>query len=282
MTRPNVNFNNPFPDEYEQLMPSNLSPIDRFNWRKLKLGELIINGLVVVDDDGNCTFLSETSAEPVDTESSVETVAEALNDDMSVNTEEQVDDEDDEAVETVFSEVSERRSSVKKQQRTVKRSSKQISSSDEEECVRRLPRSVMDALRRLFPNGGRKVDLLSAAIYIVTRGDCEISDKAMELVEEYNDGDRLVSIDERLAALERISRRQLDMLQAVELCTCYNTYDRRYGAREARKGPSMTEFREKDNLDMLERLRAQARDQRKADDLAIGRQIYNQTKDKND
>lgn len=73
-------------------------------------------------------------------------------------------------------------------------------------------------------------------------------------------------------------REQGQMLQAVELCTCYNTYDRRYGAKERRISPKETEFREKDNLDMLDRLRQQAKDQKQVDSLERGREIYYQTK----
>ncbi len=282
MSRPNINFNNPFPDEYEQLMPANLSPIERFNWRKLKLGELIINGLVIVDEDGNCTFTTETaSVDSTDTPAVSDPVDPVLNDDLSVVTQDVPTDDDADIDEMVKSQPIAKSAVHKRVSKTNKKSQRQDCLSDGE-CVRRLPRPVMDALRRLFSSGASKEDLLSAAVYIVTNGDCEISEKAMELVNDYNNGDRLVSIDERLASLERLERRQLDMLQAIELCTCYNTYDRRYGSHEARKAPSMTEFREKDNLDMLERLRAQARDQRKLDDLAFGRQIYNQIKDKND
>ena len=72
------------------------------------------------------------------------------------------------------------------------------------------------------------------------------------------------------------------MLYSVELCTAYNTFDRRYGSKERRTSPKDTEFREKGNLDMLARLRVQAKDQRMIDEVEKGRAIYAQTKDKND
>ena len=140
----------------------------------------------------------------------------------------------------------------------------------------------MDALRSLFPCSASKADLVSAAVYIVTNGACEISDKAMELVENYESDDKLVSINERLSHLERATKIQTTLLQSIELCTCFNTFDRRYGSTQPRKSPKNTDFREQDNLDMLECLREQAVDQQRIDELERGRQIYNQTKDKND
>lgn len=158
--------------------------------------------------------------------------------------------------------------------------------SDGYEYVREIPRNVMDALRRRFPSNASKADLLSAVIYIFTGGDCEISENAMQLVESYKNDDSQFALsertEERLANIERMLREQRDMLYSVELCTAYNTFDRRYGSKERRTSPKDTEFREKGNLDMLARLRVQAKDQRMIDEVEKGRAIYAQTKDKND
>lgn len=274
MSKIRLNYNNPLPDEYEKLMPAGLSPIERFEWRKLKAGELRIQGLLLVDDYGNCTFLDtnkeEQAAEVTVTESDNETLSEVVTN---------VDDLISEKVETK-SNINLTRTKPSIKRKILKNNSR--SESCEYEFVHNVPKSAMDALRRLFPCSASKADLISAAVYILTDGECNISDKAMELVNGYKSDDKLVSINERISHLEQATKRQLELLQSIELCTCFNTFDRRYGSNQSRKSPKQTEFREKDNLDMLERLREQAKDQLKIDELARGRQIYNQIKDKND
>ncbi len=150
------------------------------------------------------------------------------------------------------------------------------------ESIRNVDKSVISAVRKVFPVTASKADLISAVVYIFTDGNCEISDKAMEIVKSYKQDDGIGDVKEQLAAMQRQLKRQSQMLQTIELCTCYNTFDRRYGSQEKRVAPKYTEFREKGNLDMLERVRQQAEDQRKIDEIQRGRQIYYQTKDKND
>lgn len=154
------------------------------------------------------------------------------------------------------------------------------------EDVRSVHKSVMAAMRKSLPGTASKADLLAAFVYIHTDGDCEISDNAMQIVKAYKAEDKQFDLTQRtetrLANIERMLREQRDMIQSVELCTCYNTFDRRYGSKEPRRAPKDTEFREQGNLDMLARLRKQAKDQRMIDDVEKGRAIYNQTKDKND
>ena len=246
-------------------MALGLSPIDKHDWRKHNIVELRRAGLLAVDDSGSCTFIN------VDQEVSVETPAVAVDDSVTAT-------QSDTAVASNVVEKNEtRKSSV-----TRKSVNKLESKSDRTEFIHHIPKSVMDALRSLFPCSASKADLVSAAVYIVTNGACEISDKAMELVDNYESDDKLVSINERLSHLERATKIQTTLLQSIELCTCFNTFDRRYGSTQPRKSPKNTDFREQDNLDMLECLREQAVDQQRIDELERGRRIYNQTKDKND
>lgn len=272
-----LNYNNPLPDEYEQLMPDDLSPIEKFEWRKHKVGELRIQGKLMVDDAGNCTFL--TPMAPTD-ETRDESVVEKTDDMPDERTDDVVDSESDATALDPVPEIETRKRRSQSKTKTSRNNSRVVSC--DYEFINNMPKQVMDTLRRLFPSSASKADLLSAAVYIISDGDCEISDKAMELVRNYNSDDKLVSINERLSHLEQTTKRQLELLQSIELCTCYNTFDRRYGSSSPRKGPKMTEFREQGNLDMLERLREQAKDQLKLDELTRGRQIYNQIKDKND
>ncbi len=148
----------------------------------------------------------------------------------------------------------------------------------DEETIQHIPKAQIAAMRQIFPGSANKIDMFSAMVYIISDGACEISESAMQFVKAYKKDDMTVTVVERLGNLERMIREQGQMLQAVELCTCYNTYDRRYGAKERRKSPKDTEFREKDNLDMLARLRQQAKDRRQVDNLERGHDIYYQTK----
>ena len=264
MTKLNINYNSPLPDKYEAMMPVNLSLLDKFEWRKHKIGELRAQGLLTVDENGNVTF----------TDLQEQIVPESTSESAPVISEE----DSNKTIETPVVE------QVEPKPKPQKRSTTSIPKSLDIGCedIRAVPKSVMQAVRKQFPETASKADLLSAAIYIFTNGDCEISERAMEIVKSYRADDTLVSINERLAHLEHENKRHLELLQAIELCTCYNAYDRRYGSNEPRRGPKLTEFREQGSLDMLERLREQAKDQMRTDDLAIGRQIYNQTKDLDD
>lgn len=135
------------------------------------------------------------------------------------------------------------------------------------ETIKYLPKSVMAAVRRKFSETASKADLISAVVYIFTDGDCEISEKAMKIVKSYKPDDKNAIIEERLTHIENMQRSQNEMLYSIELCTCYNAFDRRYGSQERRRSPKDTEFRESGNLDMLARLREQARDQKEVDDI---------------
>lgn len=276
-----INFNEPLPSEYERQMPSGLSPLDKYNWRKHKFGELRMTGLATVDDDGNVNISSQTQADE-----------NARLDDNVHDTVDETMQADAFAYEHVTDMVPEPVSKLNEQSYVPHSKSKSVRLTDgakkgkndtsNYECVREIPRPIMNALRQMFPETASKADLISAAVYILTDGACEISDRAMDLVKSYSADDKLISINDRLAHLERDSKRQLMLLQSIELCTCFNTFDRRYGSNGPRKGAKLTEFREQENLDMLERLREQARDQARMDDLERGRQIYDQIKDKND
>lgn len=148
------------------------------------------------------------------------------------------------------------------------------------ETVKYLPKSVMAAVRRKFSETASKADLISAVVYIFTDGDCEISEKAMKIVKSYKPDDKNAIIEERLTHIENMQRSQNEMLYSIELCTCYNAFDRRYGSQERRRSPKDTEFRGSGNLDMLARLREQARDQKEVDDIERYRKEHALDEDK--
>lgn len=268
-------------------MPKGLVGADAVRWRMNKVNELRSKGVVPSDNTESEEEIPE--ADTPNEEEIVQETSETIeqtelsenNTETEIfvpNAEENVQPKSD----------NDKKSSQSKRpvKQTTRKRTDYKPASDGYEYVREIPRNVMDALRRRFPSNASKADLLSAVIYIFTGGDCEISENAMQLVESYKNDDSQFALsertEERLANIERMLREQRDMLYSVELCTAYNTFDRRYGSKERRTSPKDTEFREKGNLDMLARLRVQAKDQRMIDEVEKGRAIYAQTKDKND
>lgn len=283
--RPDYDYSKPLPEKYEAMMPANkISSYEKYQWREHKVNELYMNGLAVINENNEYVILDDEASENSDVNDEVETVD---TDDAEEFTENNAEDDDSEEVDdtddvddvVIKSKPKSKpaKSSIKKK-KSVK-SSKNIVSNDLE-FINNMPKSVMDALRKTFISNASKADLISAAVYIFTKGDCEISDKAMALVEQYDSNNQLDSIEDRLSRVERYCKRILDLGYSTELAACYTAFDRRYGATAPRTGPKTHEFREPENLDMLERLREQAQDQRHIDELKIGREIYDQIKDK--
>ncbi len=77
--------------------------------------------------------------------------------------------------------------------------------SSEYKPVRGVHKSVLEALDRLFPGRTANGDKIAAVVYIITDGDCEISENAMRLVEIYDKRDS-TEISERLSNIERMLR----------------------------------------------------------------------------
>ena len=246
--------------EIEAEMPKGLMLVDQYKWRRNKINELKAKAELHNQDGFQTAASGNNNAEKSETND--KTVPE-----ISTETEYKVSD---------------KLAVVKKAKAGVAKITTAKKTSSEYKPVRGVHKSVLEALDRLFPGGTANGDMIAAVVYIVTNGDCEVSEKAMQLVESYGKRDGGAEISERLSNIERMLRNNSRMLQAVELCTCYNTFDRRYGSKERRVSPKDTEFREQGNLDMLDRLRRQADDQRKVDNIERGRDIYDLNKDKDD
>ncbi len=287
MLSPNVkpeDYPKELPPEIEAQMPEGLSIADKFQWRLRKIKELAEQQAAERDVKSN----SETDL-PAEPAAAVSEPSEPS--EPEPETPSEPDEPSELSSESIMEvevkkEVSQTKKTVSK--KNDKGGSSNINSklpkplNSDYELVKYVPKSVMSAIRKLFPESASRADLISAFVYIHTGGDCEISEAAMKIVKTYEKEDNFTAVNERLANIERILRRQTKTMQAVELCTCYNTFDRRYGSKERRVSPKDTEFREQGNLDMLARLRRQAEDQRQMDDIERGRQIYDQIKDKND
>lgn len=278
--RPDYDYSKPLPEKYEAMMPANkISSYEKYQWREHKVNELYMNGLAVINENNEYVILDDEASENSDVNNKVEDVD---TDDAEEFTENDAENDDSEEVDDADNVVIKSKSKSKPTKSSTKKK-KNVYSNDFEE-TKNIPKSVMDALRQtfLYSAGASRADLISAAVYIFTKGNCDISEKAMMIVEQYDSDNQLDSIEDRLSRLERLNKRQLDLLYSTELAACYTAFDRRYGATAPRTGPKTHEFREPENLDMLERLREQAQDQRHIDELKMGREIYDQIKDKND
>lgn len=290
MTENKINYSALLTPEIEAQMPKGLTGVDAMNWRKRKMKQLVEQGYTGID--GNVPHF-ERPVDIPETNSMSENEAKdaVVQEQQADSIESSTDNESD----TELTEIKQEEPAKPAKAQTKKSVSNRVFSrgsnntkaaSPDYEDVRSVHKSVMAAMRKALPGTASKADLLAAFVYIHTNGDCEISDNAMSIVKAYKAEDRQYDLTERtetrLANIERMLREQRDMIQSVELCTCYNTYDRRYGSKEPRRAPKDTEFREQGNLDMLARLRTQAKDQHKIDDIEKGRAIYAQTKDKND
>lgn len=236
------------PPEIAAQMPSNLTRSEQMRWRRMRIDELRV----------------QQEQNTVQDQSELES-AEATSDDIEISDENKVSDKN---------------KKPKTLQKRARGALKLTSEDDNLTSVRNVSKSIFISMKRIFPKAKRNSDMMEAAAYILTDGDCEISPEAMALVKSYKPDDSATS--ERLARLERGMHAMYEQLSSIELGICYDLYDRRYGAKERRKSPKENEFREQGNLDMLHRLRIQAKDQRKLDDIERGRSIYEQTKDKYD
>ena len=288
-TKPHYDFSKPLPEPYESQMPaSKISAYEKYLWREHKIEELFINGLVKVDDKNMYVFLNEedlsnSSDDKQIEEDDDETTEETKDfDETEIVFSEEQEDVSDEPETVIKQPVVSKSSKSLKTNKKKSVQKKNLNDDSDFEFIKNMPTSVMDALRKIFISNASKADLISAAVYIFTKGDCEISDKAMKLVESYDAENQLDSIEDRLSRLERLNKKQLDLLYSTELAACYTAFDRRYGATAPRTGPKTHEFREPECLDMLDRLREQSQDQKHIDELNTGREIYNQIKDKND
>lgn len=248
------------PPEIMAQMPPDLTLMEKREWRKKKAAEL------------QAQQEQETAAQ-VQSEDS-----ESVSDDSSLLAENAETDEVSVSKSAKQSRSQEQKTSQKRQRGAIKASFDNRDST----TVRGIPKNIFIELRHYFPKAERNSDMIAAVAYIFTHGACDIPPEAMELVKAYDSDNAIFDLSEQMARMNQAIRSLDERTSAIELCSCYNLYDRRYGAKERRKSPRENEFREQGALDMLHRLRIQAKDQRREDDIERGRSIYEQTKDKND
>ncbi len=263
------------PPEIMAQMPPGLTMIEQYEWRKKKIAEL----------RAQQEAAAQTQIENVSESVSDKSPPQAEYSTAKVNKASTVDTSADQSEKTgILSDAVHKKSISKKSKKTKKQAKGAVKSSsdDLDVCnVRDIPKNVIHTLKRIFPQAGKNSDLLSAAAYIFTNGDCEISPEAMKLVRSYESDNGMIDVLERLTLINQVLRSLDERTSAIELCTCFDAFDRRFGSKERRRSPRENEFMEPGCLDFLYRLRVQSEDLRHMDDLERGRSIYEPPEDEN-
>jgi len=229
-----INFTKPLPFDLDKYMPKDReTPSQKFIWREKFYTDLEEKGLLIFNAERELIGVEDIPFAP---EQGIENNKEYNASTKNTKTEQ--------------SNKAKKKSDNKSDEKT-----------DEYECIRYMPTEAMNALRELFPYSLSKTELILTVVYIITNGGIEVSEKVKKAAKSYKD-DKLTSIEERLSRMERANNRALDRMYAIELASAYILYDRMYGARGPRREPSNENFRTMGTLEMLERIREQAEEQR--------------------
>lgn len=153
---------------------------------------------------------------------------------------------------------------------------KQQKRENKPEQVRDLPSSVMDVIRKEFPQHLSKADAISAYVYVHSAGtelgsQIELSENAKEAVKAYSGDNTMSILDMRLEHIERMLTQYAEKIQTIELLTAYLSHDRTFGSKSDQVSPKRIVLRETGVLDVLEQGRKQAADQRAIDIIRNGR-----------
>ena len=234
-----MNFMNPLPFDLDKYMPSDReTPLYKYRWREEFYNYLESKDLLIFDEEGELIGVKPFAHE-----------IEQVN---TNNEENKV--------------VTKKAKSEPKKKTIPKTDDKSVEKTNEYECIRYMPAEAMNALRAVFPYSLSKTELLLTAIYIITNGGIDVPEKVIKAAKTYKD-DKLTAIEERLSRIERINNIALNRMYAVELCSSYIVYDMIYGLRGARSGPEKEVFRTMGNLELLECLREQAKEQQADDEM---------------
>jgi len=166
-----------------------------------------------------------------------------------------------------------------KPQKTVNSQGSHNSKTDE---IKRVDVSVMKAIRRVIPDSLSRADVLAAFVYLHT-GDCELTPKAEQVVNNYDGDQPLKDIGERLAYLEKSMRHAIDLLYAVELNAAVNMADRLYASVNNRgKDVKKLDMLQTGVLDVIDSVRAQAKEYAKQEKRRKGSYMYHLFEDLDD
>lgn len=139
--------------------------------------------------------------------------------------------------------------------------------------IPKFPRNVMDFIRHELPSAVRNEDALIAYIYIKSGGAIEVSDDIKKLASTY-DGDKTVqNLEQRMKGLENCVKLITKMSQAIEIGISGLILDRKGFSNQVPKDPKSIDFLEDGVVDIRDRLREVSNQQRKDDNIKLGRPI---------
>lgn len=143
--------------------------------------------------------------------------------------------------------------------------------------IKEFPRELIQKVRAMFPGATNNTDALSAFVVTFLGEDISVSDTVDNLVAEYNKNDPIVSVNDRLHNLERQSRLLVKGLSELELGLGYMIFDR-LGYRnvqpvDARNADMLESNRSGAVMDIIERMREQAAQMIKQENIKNGRPI---------
>ena len=234
-----INFTKPLPFDLDKYMPKDReTPSQKFIWREKFYTDLEEKGLLIFGENRELIGVEAIPFEP-----------------------EQVIENNKEHNTSTKNAGNEKSNKAKK-----KSDNKSDEKTDGYECIRYMPTEAMNALRELFPYPLSKTELILTVVYIITNGGIDVPEKVKKAAKSYKD-DKLPSIEERLSRMERANNRALDMMYTIELAGANIIHDRMYGLRGPRREPSNENFRTLGALEMLERIREQAKEQMEADEM---------------
>lgn len=147
-----------------------------------------------------------------------------------------------------------------------------------ENCnIKDFPRELMNEVRHLFPNATNNQDALSAFVLAHLDEYISVSETVDALVKDYNKTDPVVSVDERLHNLERQVSILVKGLTGLELGLSYIIYDRlgyrNNQPKDARSADMLESNRSGAVTDIVTRMREQANQMRKEENIKNGRPI---------
>lgn len=155
---------------------------------------------------------------------------------------------------------------------------KQYKKTQPENCyIKDFPRALMQKVRSLFPDATNNNDALSAFVITHLREDITVSDTVDALVENFNKNDPIVGVHERLRNLETQVSALVKGLSEIELGLSYIIYDRlgyrNVQPKDARSTDMLESNRAGSVTDIVSRLREQATQMRRQDNIKNGRPI---------
>jgi hypothetical protein len=138
--------------------------------------------------------------------------------------------------------------------------------------IRDFPRAVMELARAEFPGAGSMADALTAYVIVKSgRAVKDIPDSAQELLDAYKGNDTLLSMDERMAHMEKQMHSIIGVLCEIEVGVAYSVFDRLGFRKDNAPSPVRTDFLEDGMHELMRRLQEQGRQWKQQEARRTGR-----------